>query len=91
MKARGAVPLRDALDIGTAAGTLTPNGVLTLDLGKAHYLTGPVEIEGAKPGDVLEVEIADVAPLVDFGYVTIGPALGLFGGRCHRPTLRRSS
>ena len=71
---------RDALDIGTAARTLRPDGVLTLDLGKVHPLTGPVEIEGAKPGDILEVEIVDVAPLVDFGYVVIGPALGLFGG-----------
>jgi acetamidase/formamidase len=71
---------RDALDIGTAARTLTPNGILTLDLAKVHPLTGPVSIEGAEPGDVLEVEIVDVAPLVDFGYVTIGPALGLFGG-----------
>ena len=71
---------RDALDIGTAARTLTPAGILTLDLGKVHPLTGPVEVEGAEPGDVLEVEIVDVAPLVDFGYVTIGPALGLFGG-----------
>ena len=71
---------RDALDIGTAARTLRPDGVLTLDLGKVHPLTGPVEIEGAKPGDILEVEIVDVAPLVDFGYVVIGPALGLYGG-----------
>jgi len=71
---------RDALDIGVAAKTLTPEGVLTLDLGKIHPLTGPVEIEGAKPGDILEVEILDVAPLVDFGYVVISPALGLFGG-----------
>ena len=71
---------RDALDIGASAKTLTPEGVLTLDLGKIHPLTGPVEVEGAKPGDVLEVEVLDVAPLVDFGYVVIGPALGLFGG-----------
>ncbi len=71
---------RDALDIGAAARTLKPDGVLTLDLGKVHPLSGPVEIEGAEPGDVLEVEIVDVAPLVDFGYVVIGPALGLFGG-----------
>jgi Acetamidase/Formamidase family len=70
---------RDALDIGTAATTLTPAGILTLDLAKVHPLTGPVAIEGAEPGDVLEVEIVDVAPLVDFGYVTISPALGLFG------------
>src|SRR5512143_3216414 len=70
---------RDALDIGTAATSLTPQGILTLDLAKVHPLTGPVSVEGAEPGDVLEVEILDVAPLVDFGYVTITPVLGLFG------------
>src|SRR5206468_9898886 len=70
---------RDALDIGTAARALTPQGILTLDLAKVHPLTGPVSIDGAEPGDMLEVEILDVAPLVDFGYVTIGPVLGLFG------------
>ncbi|PYM85122.1 MAG: formamidase, partial [Candidatus Rokuibacteriota bacterium] len=46
---------RDALDIGTAATTLAPSGVLTLDLAKVHPLTGPVAVEGAKPGDILEV------------------------------------
>ena len=70
---------RDALDIGEAARTLTPDGVLTLDLGLIHPLTGPVAVEGAQPGDILEVEILDVAPLVDFGYVVISPLLGLFG------------
>jgi acetamidase/formamidase len=70
---------RDALDIGEAARTLTPEASLTLDLGRVHPLTGPVEVEGAEPGDILEVEILDVAPLVDFGYVVIGPALGMFG------------
>ncbi len=70
---------RDALDIGEAARTLTPEGSLTLDLGGVHPLTGPVEVTGAEPGDVLEVEVLDVAPLVDFGYVVISPVLGLFG------------
>jgi acetamidase/formamidase len=70
---------RDALDIGEAARTLTPEGSLALDLGGVHPLTGPVEVEGAEPGDILEVEVLDVAPLVDFGYVVISPALGLFG------------
>ena len=72
---------RDGGDIGSAAKTLTSNGVLTLDLDRVHPLTGPVEIEGAEPGDVLEEEILDVAPLVDFGYTFIHPALGVFGGR----------
>jgi len=70
---------RDALDIGEAARTLTPEGTLTLDLGGVHPMTGPVEVEGAEPGDILEVEVLDVSPLADFGYVVISPALGLFG------------
>jgi acetamidase/formamidase len=70
---------RDALDIGEAARTLTPEGTLTLDLGGVHPLTGPVYVEGAEPGDILEVEVLDVSPLVDFGYVVISPVLGLFG------------
>jgi acetamidase/formamidase len=43
-------------------------------------MTGPVAIEGAEAGDILEVEIVDVSPLVNFGYVVISPLLGLFGG-----------
>lgn len=70
---------RDALDIGEAARTMTPDGTLTIDLGLVHPLTGPVEVVGAEPGDVLEVEVLDVGPLVDFGYVVVSPTLGLFG------------
>lgn len=33
------------------------------DLTKIHYLTGPFDIEGAEPGDVLLVEIQDVQPM----------------------------
>lgn len=70
---------RDALDIGDQARTMTPDGTLTLDLDRIHPLTGPVAIEGAQPGDILQVEILDVSPLVNFGYVLVSPALGLFG------------
>jgi acetamidase/formamidase len=70
---------RDALDIGDQAKTMTADGTMTIDLGRIHPLTGPIHVEGAEPGDILEVEIVDVSPLVDFGYVTISPALGLFG------------
>jgi acetamidase/formamidase len=70
---------RDALDIGDQAKTMTADGTMTIDLGRIHPLTGPIHVEGAEPGDILEVEILDVSPLVDFGYVTISPALGLFG------------
>jgi acetamidase/formamidase len=70
---------RDALDIGDQARTITSDGTMSIDLGRIHPMTGPVEIEGAEPGDILEVEILDVSPLVDFGYTTVSPALGLFG------------
>jgi hypothetical protein len=33
---------RDALNIGEAARTLTPEASMTLDLGTIHPLTGPV-------------------------------------------------
>ncbi len=41
-----------------------------------HILTGPVAIEGAQPGDVLEVEILDVRLRQDWGYnlIRLSPA-----------------
>jgi formamidase len=39
--------------------------VLNVDLTKVHYLSGPFEIEGAQPGDVICVEIQDVQPFED--------------------------
>jgi acetamidase/formamidase len=82
---------RDALDIGDQATTLTPDGSMTLDLGRIHPLTGPVWVEGAEPGDVLEVEILDVSPIVDFGYVTVSPSLGMFGALRPEPLARFSA
>ncbi|KAF2147526.1 uncharacterized protein K452DRAFT_348205 [Aplosporella prunicola CBS 121167] len=37
--------------------------IKNVDLTKIHYLSGPFEVEGAEPGDVLKVEIVDVQPL----------------------------
>lgn len=33
-----------------------------------HILTGPVYVEGAEPGDVLEVRILSIEPAIDYGY-----------------------
>jgi acetamidase/formamidase len=41
-----------------------------------HILTGPVYINGAKPGNVLEVRIRDVSLLQDWGFNVILPLLG---------------
>jgi len=39
--------------------------ILNVDLKRVHYLSGPFEIEGAEPGDILLVEIQDVQPMED--------------------------
>ncbi|KFA45883.1 hypothetical protein S40293_09505 [Stachybotrys chartarum IBT 40293] len=36
-----------------------------VDLTRVHYLSGPFEVETAKPGDILLVEIMDVQPFQD--------------------------
>ncbi|KAK9454866.1 Acetamidase/Formamidase [Dipodascopsis uninucleata] len=43
------------------------------DLSRIHYLSGPIEVEGAKAGDVLVVEIQDVQPFPEqpWGYCAI--------------------
>lgn len=41
-----------------------------------HVLTGPVAVRGAKPGDVLQVDILDVALRQDWGYCKVKPLLG---------------
>jgi acetamidase/formamidase len=33
-----------------------------------HILTGPVYVQGAEPGDVLEVKILSIEPAIDYGY-----------------------
>ena len=46
-----------------------------LDLGLAHPLAGPVEVEGAQPGDVLEVEFLGYT-CADFGVTAVIPGFG---------------
>ncbi|MEP3640076.1 MAG: acetamidase/formamidase family protein [Paracoccaceae bacterium] len=41
-----------------------------------HLLTGPVAVEGALPGDVLQVDILDVKLRQDWGYTFIRPLSG---------------
>jgi acetamidase/formamidase len=40
--------------------------------GRGHYLTGPVSIEGAEPGDTLEVDIQRIDLAVDYAYNGMG-------------------
>ncbi|MEJ0071648.1 MAG: acetamidase/formamidase family protein [Pseudomonadota bacterium] len=42
----------------------------------AHILTGPIAVEGAMPGDTLEIRIHDIQLRTDWGYNTIRPLAG---------------
>jgi len=41
-----------------------------------HILTGPVAIEGARRGDMLEVRIEAIEPALDWGYCAVRPLAG---------------
>jgi acetamidase/formamidase len=41
-----------------------------------HFMTGPVYVRGAEPGDVLQVDILEATPMHDWGFTAILPWLG---------------
>ncbi|MDV7202417.1 acetamidase/formamidase family protein [Roseovarius sp. 10] len=41
-----------------------------------HFMTGPVYVKTAKPGDVLQVDILEATPMQDWGFTAIMPWLG---------------
>jgi acetamidase/formamidase len=53
-----------------------------------HLLTGPVHVEGAMPGDVLQVDILDVGLRQNWGWNVIKPLLGTLPEDFHE--LRRT-
>jgi formamidase len=65
---------RDALD-GAVTPAMTSADLHRVDLDLVHPLTGPVFINGAEPGDLLEVHILEIAPQA-FGFTTIVPGFG---------------
>lgn len=56
----------ELLEIHAAGGPVLPG----------HILTGPVAVQGAQPGDVLQIDILDVVPRQDWGYNVIRPLSG---------------
>jgi formamidase len=54
----------------------------------AHPLTGPLEVRGAEPGDVLELEVLSYET-DDFGWTAIFPGSGFLGDLFARPFLAR--
>jgi formamidase len=61
---------RDASDNQTYPGAPSSRGG-----GRVHPLTGPVYVNGAQPGDLLEIEYLEIAPQ-PMGWTRCGPGLG---------------
>lgn len=81
------LPTRDALD-GQLTPASTAEDVGRVDLGPAHALTGPVYVEGAEPGDLLEVKISAIEP-ERFGFTMQAPGFGFLRDLYPEPHLVR--
>ena len=67
--------------------TSQASALATLDFSQLYPLAGPIFVRGAKPGDVLEVEILRMQTL-GWGYAAIIPGLGLLDEDFTRPYIR---
>ena len=68
------IEARDVFDAQLSASS-TVEDVLAIEFDKLQPLTGPVFVEGAKPGDILEIDILDVEP----GFFGCTVQMSLFG------------
>lgn len=78
---------RDALD-GQVGPHSTSADLAGADLSVVHPLTGPVYINGALPGDLLEVEVLSVEP-ASWGFTCIIPGFGFLRDLFPEPFLVR--
>jgi len=80
--------VRDASDeqIDESSG---PEDVLKLDFSHVNPVSGPVFVKGAKPGDVLAVELLEFRPQ-RWGWTAIIPGFGLLAEDYPEPWLRIS-
>jgi acetamidase/formamidase len=59
---------------------------LRIDRGRIHALTGPIFVEGAEPGDVLQVDVVEVVHK-GWGWSSVVEGLGFLKERFPRPYL----
>jgi formamidase len=78
---------RDALD-GQLTRDSSSADVGQTDLSVVHPLTGPVYVEGAEPGDLLEVQIGEITPK-PFGFTAQVPGFGFLRDYFPEPYLVR--
>jgi formamidase len=79
--------LRDGMD-GQLSPRSSADSLESINLDANHPLTGPIEVRGARPGDVLVVEPRRIEP-DGFGATAVIPGFGLLGDLFSRPFLVR--
>jgi acetamidase/formamidase len=82
------IEVRDASDEQIHADS-TVDAVGLLDFSHVNPVSGPIFVKGAKPGDVLEVELLEFAPQ-PWGWTAIIPGFGLLADEFPDPWLRIS-
>jgi acetamidase/formamidase len=87
--APGSVVELDMLDAG--CGQLTVECTLAelanLDFSRVDQVNGPIAVEGAEPGDTLQVELLEFSP-ADWGWTASIPGFGLLADEFPDPALR---
>jgi formamidase len=53
---------------GQIADDDSADDIRNVDLTQVHYLSGPIEVEGAEPGDLLRVEFLDLGYIEPWGF-----------------------
>ncbi|MDQ3862606.1 MAG: acetamidase/formamidase family protein [Actinomycetota bacterium] len=80
--------VRDASDEQIQANS-TSEDVAKLDFEHVNPVSGPVYVKGARPGDVLAIEILEFRPR-DWGWTALIPGFGLLADEFPEPWLRIS-
>lgn len=65
----------------------TIEAINTLDFARVDQVSGPIFVEGALPGDTLEVEFLDLQPAT-WGWTAIIPGFGLLADEFTEPALK---
>lgn len=80
------VHTREATD-GQLTAESTVDAVRTLDFSPIHPLTGPVYVEGAEPGDVLQVTLLDIE-VGEWAWAAVVPGFGFLADQFTEPYLK---
>lgn len=87
----GSIVSFDCLDAsgGQLAAASTVDDLAKLDFARVDQVNGPVAVDGAAPGDTLQIDLLDFQP-ADWGWTAAIPGFGLLADDFPEPALRIS-